>query len=506
MTTDAPPVAPEAPTGTPTPPQPSTGDSGGQGAPAAAPGPPPLTPLQERMASMHHTVVSFGPRWTTQAVENVPIIARHPTVEALDGAFKDKPCVIVAPGPSLDSNIELLREAQGKAVIVAYARVLEKLVGLDPPIYPDIVVVLDPLDLSFQWRGVDASRIGALVPGVSCHPFLYHMGVPRLFTFSGNPDVEVWLHEVLGAERMFLNTSCGVATSTASLVLRMQCNPVIWMGQDLSFPKGRMYAKGTPDGEGVLGEPEGPDDTKVPVHGMSEHAHRLTDTGQALLTTVPRLVRVPGYYGGQVRTQPAFSWTRDWLIDAMAQHPEIDFYNATEGGCHLKGAKHWPMRRVLDKLLADAPDLDVQAILEQHHAAHDPGPNRAALLARCQKLHKETVAAERAARMYKADLLHGRGRRSHMEYHRRAREFDTWITRLSKGPCSLFLALCQVAEADALYLHMMRAKTMKELYTVALGNTEVVQRAAFHVMLRLRSSIAQMMGKEEDYHAPHRTT
>jgi len=450
---------------------------------------------------MHNTVASFGPRWTCQGVENAPIIVQHPPVFFLDDAFKGVPAIIVGPGPSLDKNIDQLHKAKGKAIIFAYARALQQLVNLDPPLYPDFVVVLDPLDLDYQWTQVDPSKLGALVPGITCHPKLYRMGAQRMFPFSGNHTIESWLYEPLGGDKLWLATSCGVATTTTSLAVRMGCDPICYVGQDLAFPKGRLYASGTVDGGGQLGEAQGDDDTNTPVHGMSKRAHELTDTGQALLTVVPRLVKVPGYYGGKVKTQPSFAWTRDWMADTIADNKDRTWCNATEGGCHLPGALHKPLHKVIAQYMGpDAPDVDTRAVMDRVSESYDPGPPTKALLERCQLLLKSANAAERAARMLKADLLHGQGSLSTMEYHRRIRRFETWIARKAH-PANLFMSLCQVVEGDAIWEHAEKATTMLEMYKAALGVTELIQRSAYFTVIRLQRTIAQLRGEEPDYHA-----
>lgn len=58
--------------------------------------------------------------------------------------YEKQPFVLVAAGPSLDKNIEYLKEAQNKCVILCAEVILFKL--LDNGITPDYVVTIDPSD------------------------------------------------------------------------------------------------------------------------------------------------------------------------------------------------------------------------------------------------------------------------------------------------------------------------------------------------------------------------
>lgn len=68
--------------------------------------------------------------------------------QLLNDAFKNKPCVILGGGPSLDEHLPWVIENQDRLVVIAVSRISRRLqeVGL----VPDIVIALDPQEISFE--------------------------------------------------------------------------------------------------------------------------------------------------------------------------------------------------------------------------------------------------------------------------------------------------------------------------------------------------------------------
>lgn len=68
--------------------------------------------------------------------------------QLLKGAFEGRPCVILGGGPSLDEHLPWVIENQDNLVIIAVARISRRL--QDVGLIPDIVIALDPQQISFD--------------------------------------------------------------------------------------------------------------------------------------------------------------------------------------------------------------------------------------------------------------------------------------------------------------------------------------------------------------------
>jgi hypothetical protein len=76
-------------------------------------------------------------------LQNLNLISNSPGVIQVKDVFKGKPAVIVATGPSLNKNIDLLPSIKNKCVFFAADASLNTFFKHDPPIVPNIVCSLE---------------------------------------------------------------------------------------------------------------------------------------------------------------------------------------------------------------------------------------------------------------------------------------------------------------------------------------------------------------------------
>lgn len=72
---------------------------------------------------------------------------KHPSA-LLNNIFKDKTCIILGGGPSLDEDIPWIKANKNNLVIIAVSRIAKSLIAHD--LIPHIIVSVDPYDVSFD--------------------------------------------------------------------------------------------------------------------------------------------------------------------------------------------------------------------------------------------------------------------------------------------------------------------------------------------------------------------
>ncbi|MGJ8692780.1 MAG: 6-hydroxymethylpterin diphosphokinase MptE-like protein [Thalassotalea sp.] len=72
---------------------------------------------------------------------------KHPS-NLLNNIFKDKTCIILGGGPSLDDDIAWIKANKNNLVIIAVSRIAKSLIAHD--LTPHIIVSVDPYDVSFD--------------------------------------------------------------------------------------------------------------------------------------------------------------------------------------------------------------------------------------------------------------------------------------------------------------------------------------------------------------------
>ena len=302
--------------------------------------------LLKRKPANEHIHTDLAPRWALNGFKNLTRVGERPLVSDLKDDFTDVPMIIVGAGPSLAKNIEHLRSAQDKAIIVCVARALHSLQSAG--IVPDFAISLDAIDVRSHFRDIRISEIPGLLLSMTSHPNLFELKHPGIITFSANTEAEGWM---VDAEDELVETPTGGSVSCAamSIGLLWRCDPIIMVGQDLAFEDGAVYHHGGTDGATRVRHD--PTTNTWTYTGFSRDlAHSLKDqmVGGVLKA---HATAVPGYFGGSVPTTPEFAAVRQWFgFTAQDEAGRTTLYNCTEGGAYVDGMRHVPLSDVLRTL------------------------------------------------------------------------------------------------------------------------------------------------------------
>lgn len=164
---------------------------------------------------------------TTQLVEVIP---------------NDIPGIVVAAGPSLNKNIQELKKAKGKALIIAVDTAIKPLLAAG--IIPDMFTIVDgkkPLDLVQKESAKEIPLVAAI--NANSEILKYHTGMK----FFYNESYAIAEQILVRADRQYggVDTGGSVATSAFSLLYKIGLTRIILVGQDLAFTGNRSHADGT---------------------------------------------------------------------------------------------------------------------------------------------------------------------------------------------------------------------------------------------------------------------
>mgnify|MGYP003950465575 CR=1 FL=1 len=296
----------------------------------------------------------MAPMWSKNGIRNFAHVANNLMVGDLQTSFAGMPLIIVGAGPSLEKNIGLLKEAKGKAIILAVNRTLRSLQNAG--IYPDFTIALEPRDVLCQFEGIALENIPGILLATTVDRNLYDLQARRFISYYNQLSLDGWMFGAADQQHDALSQGT-VSHSAFSLGIRWGCNPIIFVGQDLSFPGGRYYHKDGADGgtEAVYNA----DADRWQLQGYSQD---LSDTLKGKEAKHFEGTMVPGYHGGEVPTSLDFAKYRAWFEHTAEQmNGPVSLFNCTEGGAFIGGMEHKPLAEVLSSL----PDrgIDVEAIL-----------------------------------------------------------------------------------------------------------------------------------------------
>ena len=290
-----------------------------------------LREIFQGFITRHNTKRKFSRRWALQQIANLTKVVSNQNIRDLAPLFEGKNCIVVSPGPSLKKNVALLKNQDfaQQQIIIAAAQACPAL--LEAKITPDFVMVIDPQDLSVTLAGTDCSKIYGLIVGDTCHPAFYQLPFQNIFTyFAGEPAFNV--AKIVAADP-FPMFGGSVTVAAVYLAVILGIKEVSLIGSDLSFEK-EMYYTGSK--EPVLAKR---DQKKVEIDSQ---------------------IRIPGYYGGEVKTLANYLMFKRELEELAGVWGEaITLNNCTEGGAYIEGFNHIPLHEITSNKVGEEKNLYV---------------------------------------------------------------------------------------------------------------------------------------------------
>lgn len=267
------------------------------------------------------TTRKLGKDFMRNRLEHISTIHHHYLLECMNNRFSNMPAILVAGGPSLNKNVHLLNQVQEHAVIFAVDTVLPTL--LENGIRPHFLTSIDPNNLTFEKFANVIPRAKEI--SLICSSWV-NIRTAKIFpashifwTFTAKP-VEAWINRLLGGQLMTRGSST-VAHLNLTSAHMLGCDPIIFIGQDLSYSENATHAKGT-----VL---QGTIEKKMIVVGSG-----LGET-------------VKGIDGTILQTNRAFLSMKNHFESFIAKTDRVHI-NSTEGGAHIEGTKVMPFQAAIE--------------------------------------------------------------------------------------------------------------------------------------------------------------
>lgn len=272
--------------------------------------------LNDNFLSLNTRLV-FSKKWTENFLENLPYTLEAAGVNKLFGKFQGVPLFLISAGPSLDKNVHLLKNAKGKSVLLSVGTALKAV--LKNGIEPDLVIAIDPSDKAYeQFRGIDNFKAPLVFdPLVNANIPKNYLG--EKFVCESLPFFTSWLRENISKDIGYLKKGGSVANVAFDLAVKMGCNPIVFVGQDLAFTGGKSHASGTMyDGE------------------------KIKDMGNTII--------VKDIYGNNIQTsRQLFSFITWFENEIRLYNGKIEFIDATEGGAKIEGTRIMTLNEAIKK-------------------------------------------------------------------------------------------------------------------------------------------------------------
>ncbi len=235
------------------------------------------------------------------------------------------PVIVVAGGPSLEKNVDQLKEYKDRSFIIAVDRVANFL--SQHGIIPHAYITVDackPMEL-FEAEGI--SKVPWFLYTIAHYRAVEKIAASRLIFCSAVYEYARHLFELCGCDLINLVNGGTVASVAVTVAIYLGSRNIILIGQDLAYSEDKYHAGETP----------------VDIDKQGK-----------------QLLDVPGFYGNTVKTELGFKNYIDWYQAFALNRPDITFINATEGGAYLEGMLHMSLKEAM----ARYTDIQAEGILD----------------------------------------------------------------------------------------------------------------------------------------------
>lgn len=282
---------------------------------------------QKQIRIRRNTTGYFGKDIVENLMNNLQYLREAQLLEQYVGKFgADIPAIIVAAGPSLDLNVEKLKEAVGKAVIIATDTAMRELI--QHKIRPDFIITVDPKKPSEYLCQEECKDIPIICDGVSNHKILKQHQGKKIFMELSEFGEGLYPPRFAGERK--LGRGGSVATAAFSVCVFMDIRKIILVGQDLAYRNGSSHAGGRLDGE--------------EIHGNW-------------------LVEVEDIYGNRIKTRHEWYVYLLWFEDAVERvKKKRTIIDATEGGAKIKGTRIMTLEKAVKEFCQRS--IDCKALTE----------------------------------------------------------------------------------------------------------------------------------------------
>ena len=253
--------------------------------------------------------------------DNLETTWKNPSIEKLFGQWTDKPAIVVSAGPSLNAQLDQLRQIQGKVLIICVGTAAKVLINHG--ITPDFVIVVDPNETSMvQFIGWDTEKTTLLYYQKAWRGIpAAHQGLKFWFTLLN--DLPIPAHE--STCKFPFSGGGTVAFSALQFARYVKSDPIILVGQDFAFLDGATHATGTD-------------------HNYSFNQEILPEG----------FFRVPGTNEDMVVTNNIYYSYLKFMQEYILKNQDTRYINTSETGAKIEGTQAMSLEKAVN-LYSNSP-------------------------------------------------------------------------------------------------------------------------------------------------------
>lgn len=288
------------------------------------------------------TLRRFQKVWLKNIIRDSEYYFTRPGISALGDKFSGRPAVIAGAGPSLGKSLPVLKKIQDRTLVIATDTALSMLYANG--VRADIVVSVDPQEKNAYYLLYSKYKDAVLVAdsAASYLSFMKYNPARTVLFDTMFPAYETLIP--FWGEKGKLLSGGSVSTTAFDLARVLKCDPIVFIGQDLSFSRKHTHFRGN-----ILEEQ---------FYHRTDRMKTFEDYNSRSLVLADR-IEMKGLDGKKALTDRKFLTFLDWFKREIAR-TGAKVINSTAEGLLLEGAEHMPLERTAEIYMKNAFDKDIR--------------------------------------------------------------------------------------------------------------------------------------------------
>ncbi|MEY7998806.1 motility associated factor glycosyltransferase family protein [Clostridium sp. Mt-5] len=268
-----------------------------------------LNKVRSNLLIEFNTSLSISRSIFYSTIKNMYCISNSIPINNLKKIYEGMTAIVISAGPSLEKNIDQLKQLQKNFILISGLRNLKGLLKIG--VFPDFVCILDALDINYEFiKDCINLNIPMVFHEASNYKVINSYKGPKIL-FLHNTKLSEFLCKKIDS----LYQGGSVAHICTSFAAYIGCSTIIFIGQDLAYTDDKFHAGAASFGDEIK-------DYKL------EEKYTLTDD----------------IYGNKIKTDSVFNLFREKLEDFIEYNKDITFINSTEGGANIRGTQVMPLK------------------------------------------------------------------------------------------------------------------------------------------------------------------
>lgn len=259
--------------------------------------------------------------WMINSLRNLACKQVYP-VELIKKSFDKKTVVLVSAGPSLNKNMHLISELSSYCTIVAVGSAIGVLDGMG--IGPDYRVAIDayPAEKTI-FDNLNNQRGELIFSNQLYYDILPNYPGKKIRYLLNTDYLGKYFYKSEGIDFVEIESGPSVANGAVDLICALGAKQVIFLGQDFSYTKEGLHAKGL---------------NEASIQADQEWLKNMD------------YIETTNIYGDTVYTMSQYLAMKQVMETTIKKHVGVEFINASEGGLGLEGVKNVRLSHVLEDL------------------------------------------------------------------------------------------------------------------------------------------------------------